>query len=465
MSNELYRLLPSVDAVKQEPSLAEFMTANPPDLATVAVRRTLDKLRKRLDGKDAGGLPRDGQKLDLAFVAGMVQAELAAMMAPSLVPVVNATGVVIHTNLGRSPIGKKTWAAMEAIATSYSNLEYDLDRGCRGTRFSHFESVMKLTTGAEACMVVNNNAAAVLLVLTAMARGKEVVVSRGELIEIGGAFRLPAIMAQGGAILREVGTTNRTHLADFQGAITPLTGLLMKAHRSNFAVTGFTKEVSRAQLAGLAKEHELPFFEDLGSGLMSNLAMAGVDPADQVAQTIKDGVDIVSFSGDKMLGGPQAGIVVGTRVHLDLLKKHPLTRALRPDKITLAGLEATALAYLAGREQEEIPVVRMLSESQDDTRQRADELAGRLDKLDRVTARPVDSLARIGGGSEPETTLPSAGVSVQVADLSETELERRLRLSSPPIICRIEAGSVLLDVRTLLPNDIDTIAAAIESMV
>ncbi len=457
------RLLPSVDRVKQLPALAEDLAAVPDSLATAAIRTAIEGLRTELQGEGADALPVEGGKLHPDLVAARVRAALTALLSPSLVPVINAPGVVIHTNLGRAPIGPKVWEHMAAVATGYSNLEYDLDAGMRGSRHQHFEAVIGRLTGAEACVVVNNNAAAVLLVLTALARGREVVVSRGELIEIGGSFRLPDIMAQGGAILREVGTTNRTWLRDYEAAVNENTGLLMKAHRSNFVVEGFVHGVSRRELTDLAAASGVPFYEDLGSGLMADLTGAGIDPHHQVARVIADGVDLVSFSGDKMLGGPQAGVILGRKSHVERLKRHPLTRALRPDKVTLAGLEAVALTYLRGTEREEIPVVAMLSESQETTRARADALLALLSDLAAAELSVVACRARVGGGAEPERTLPSFAVRVLPGALSETELERRLRASSPPVLARVEEGAVLLDLRTVPDSALPVVAETLRS--
>ncbi len=448
------RLLPGIDRIKQYPALASLLADLPDVLTAAAIREAVAALRSELLAAEAIDLPVEEGKLHPDLVAERVRHALGALLSPSLVPLFNATGVVVHTNLGRAPLGLDVWQRMTSVATGYSNLEYDLNAGARGSRHQHFERVLQRLTGAEACVVVNNNAAAVLLVLTALARGREVIVSRGELIEIGGSFRIPDIMAQGGAILREVGTTNRTWLRDYEGAIGDATGLLMKAHRSNFSVTGFTQEATRQELTKLAKLHDLPFYEDLGSGLMTDLSAAGISAHDQVASVLADGVDLMSFSGDKMLGGPQAGIIAGRADLITTLKRHPLTRALRPDKMTLAGLEAVALAYLRGEEGEHVPVIGMLREPASKVRSRARSLARKLNALPGVQAEVVATVARVGGGAEPERTVPSAGLRIHCEGLSETDLEERLRHSSTPIISRIEEGSVLLDLRTILPHQV-----------
>ena len=446
------RLLPGVDQIKQYPGLAPLLSGLPDSLTAAAIRAAVAQLRAELLATPAPTLPVADGKLHPDLVSTRVKSALATLLTPSLVPVYNATGVVIHTNLGRAPMGLDVWQRMTAIATGYSNLEYDLDAGARGSRHQHFEGVLRQLTGAEACVVVNNNAAAVLLVLTALARGREVIVSRGELIEIGGSFRIPEIMAQGGAILREVGTTNRTWPRDYEAAICPATALLMKAHRSNFSVTGFTQEVSRQEVTELAGSHGLTCYEDLGSGLMTDLSAAGIPAHDEVGQVLAAGVDVVSFSGDKMLGGPQAGIIAGRADLIAQLKRHPLTRALRPDKLTLAGLEAVALAYLRGEEEQHVPVVAMLREPVAKLRSRARSLTRKLNALPDIHAEVIATVARVGGGAEPERTVPSAGLRIRVQGLSETQLELRLRNASVPIIGRLEEGHLILDLRTILPH-------------
>jgi len=462
MKESRLRLLPSVESLKQHAIVAQLLASRPAPLVTEAIRRVIERLRNRL--KDAGQPlpPVTADHVDLDFAASQVAGELDALLSPSLVGVINATGVIIHTNLGRAPLSQEVWTRMESIATGYSNLEYDLDEGKRGSRFVHTSRVLSLLTGAEDSLVVNNNAAAVLLVLTALSRGREVIVSRGELVEIGGSFRIPEIMAQGGAILREVGTTNRTRLSDYENAIGPATGLLLKVHRSNFALTGFVEEPTRGDLADLAARRGIPLFEDLGSGQVSDLTAAGIPGTDLVSQAVASGADLVSFSGDKMLGGPQAGVVVGKARIIAVLRTHPLTRALRPDKLTLAGLEATALSYLAGTAARDIPVPAMLTQPVETVMARAEALASALSALQGVSAQAASSTARVGGGAQPELAIPSAGVSLSVDNFTETALDLALRHSTPPVICRIESGTVFLDARTLRDDDIATIVSTVE---
>jgi L-seryl-tRNA(Ser) seleniumtransferase len=465
MSKVDMKILPSVDRVKQIPQIRALIGPWAEDRVTEAVRRVVERLRGVLRAGAGPHLPLKDGKVAPDFLAALAAAELHVMLSPSLVRVLNATGVVIHTNLGRAPLGPEIWRAMEKVATGYSNLEYNLDEGTRGSRFSHVERLMRLAVGAEATLVVNNNAAAVLLVLTALSRGKETIVSRSELIEIGGAFRLPEIMAQGGALLHEVGTTNRTKLADYERAVSERTGLLMKAHRSNFALSGFTEEVSRPELAALARSKGLPFFEDLGSGLLDEAGLPGLGETASVARALGEGADLVSFSGDKMLGGPQAGIVVGKEPLVRKLRAHPLTRALRPDKLTLAGLEATLLAYVNHREKEWVPVVRMLTEPAEAVALRAEAVATELAKLPGLAVRVTPCQSRVGGGAAPETALPSFGVRLDVEGWSETQLDEALRRGDPPLVARIEDGSVLMDLRTIAAGDLEGLVAAVKNIV
>ncbi|MBM4355690.1 MAG: L-seryl-tRNA(Sec) selenium transferase [Deltaproteobacteria bacterium] len=454
--------LPSVEAVKRAEPLAQARLQIPDSLLTETVRETLDELRTHLRTDLPDALPMAGGKVDPDWIARRAATRLAATLAPSLKPVINATGVVVHTNLGRAPLAADVLKRMAEVASGYSNLEYDLDAGQRGSRHQHLEALLRRLVGAQACMVVNNNAAAVLLALTALARGREVIVSRSELIEIGGAFRLPDIMAQGGAVLREVGTTNRTRIDDYARAIGPKTALLMKAHQSNFAISGFTAQVTRTQLADLAHAHGLPFLEDLGSGLLTDLSAAGLDQADSVTAAVKEGVDLVTFSGDKLFGGPQAGLIVGRKDLVDRLKRHPLTRALRTDKLTLAGLEATAVAYLSGRATS-IPVIRMLLEPPETVKERASRLAGLLAALPGLHARVAPATARVGGGAHPDAAVPSFSVELTSSAMSETRIEEVLRKAPTPVIGRVEEGRVVLDFCTLADCELELVVAALRA--
>ena len=456
--NDQFRMIPGVDRVLVEPSLQEIVADH--EVVVAAARAAVDGLRADVAaGRSLPGVVDDNGKsvFDPAELAERVLGRVQVELAPSLVGVVNATGVIIHTNLGRAPLGETVLDAMRGVAAGYSNLEYDLDAGARGSRFSHLEAAFARVAGAEAALVVNNNASAVLLALTALSRGREVVISRGELIEIGGSFRIPDVMAAGGARLREVGTTNRTHLKDFEVAAGPEAGLLMIAHRSNFTIEGFTAGVTREELVNLGRDRGLPVYEDLGSGCLVDLRPYGVTGVDKVQEVLASGVDLVSFSGDKLLGGPQAGIIVGRPEVVEKLRRHPLSRALRPDKITIAGLEAVVRDYLSGDPWGRVPVLRMISAPMAAVRARAEDLVVSLAEVD-VVAEVVDTEARIGGGAAPHVVVPSAGV--RLGD-GATALEAKLRGNSPPIIGRLEGDGLVLDMRTVSDAEVAVLLQAI----
>ena len=378
--------------------------------------------------------------------------------APSLVPVINASGVVLHTNLGRAPLSAAAMQAVQAVSLGYSNLEYDLARGQRGSRLLHAESLLQRLTGAEAALVVNNNAAALLLALTALARRRPVLIARTQLIEIGGGFRIPDVMKQSGARLVEIGATNRVHLADYADAITEESPtLLLRAHRSNFRIVGFTAEPSLPELVEIAHQHGLPLLDDLGSGTFLDTARYGLPHEPTVAESLAAGADLVCFSGDKLLGGPQAGIILGRRDLLDRLKKHPLARALRADKLCLAALSATLLHYLKDEAEREIPIWRMIAAPLDDLRQRAEAWAAALGQGQVIAAQST-----IGGGSLPTEELPTFVLALTLP--SPNRFLERLRRLTPPIIARLEADRLLLDPRTVLPNQDPTIIASLRTL-
>ena len=373
-----------------------------------------------------------------------------------LQPVINATGVLIHTNLGRVPLGEHQLQAIARIARGYSNLEYDLAEGRRGSRYSHAAGLISAVTGAESALVVNNNAAAVLLTLAALCTDKEVVISRGELIEIGGEFRMPDVMAMSGTRLVEVGTTNRTHLADYERAITADTGAILKVHPSNYKVVGFTSEVTARDLARLAKGRGLPFVHDVGSGFIDvGQAASWAAGEPPIAEALAQGADVVTFSGDKLLGGPQAGIIAGRSDLLGKISKHPLVRALRVDKMTLAGLEATLLAYLE-RRTDSLPLWSLALTSVDELQKRADRVAEAV-ASDTLKAEAVATRAVTGGGSLPGQDIGSWAVSLAHSKLGADELQERLRRGSPPVIGRIDADKLLLDLRTVPVVDLETL--------
>jgi L-seryl-tRNA(Ser) seleniumtransferase len=422
---------------------------------SVVVRAVRDALAAARD--DGGAAPPEGW-------AAAVAARASQRAAPTLETVINATGVVLHTNLGRAPLADVAVRELERAARGYAAVEYDLGRGARGSRYAHCRALLTELTGAEDALVVNNAAAGLLLALTALARGGEAIVSRGELVEIGGAFRIPEIMARSGATLVEVGSTNRTHREDYVRAITLRTALLLKVHRSNFTVQGFTTEVAASEIAGLARERGLVSLYDLGSGLMMDLAAWGLTTEPSVATALASGVDVVVFSGDKLLGGPQAGIMVGRTAAIAACRNDPLARAVRPDKLTLAALEATLGLY---RDPEtarrEIPVLRMLTESPDTLRARATDLASALPA---GTAEVVPGESEVGGGSFPGVKLATWLVRLRpVPDpRSPVSVVARLRETSPPVIARIQDDAVVLDPRTVLPPQIPALVAAVAAV-
>jgi L-seryl-tRNA(Ser) seleniumtransferase len=423
------RDLPSVDELLRDERLA----AEPHDLAVTAARAALDRAREEIAaGREPEPLP------------DAVLAELARARAPSLRRVLNATGVLVHTNLGRAPLANAALERVVEVGGGYSNLEYDLERGTRGSRQDHLAGLLSRLTGAEAALVVNNNAAAVLLALAALAEGREVVVSRGELIEIGDGFRIPEVLARSGARLVEVGTTNRTRAADYARAIGPDTALLLRVHQSNFRVVGFSERPRLAEVAEVARGHELPLVDDLGSGALGAL---GDEPTP--AESLRAGADLVCFSGDKLLGGPQAGVVVGRGDLVERLRRHPLQRALRADKLSLAALEGTLLLAHDPASSDEVPVLRMLHEPLEGVRARASRLAAL------VGGEVEETVARVGGGALPLAELPSAACSVEEA------LAESLRRGDPPVVALVRDGRTLLDCRTLSETEVDEVAAAV----
>ncbi len=427
------RGLPAVSAVLGRPRVAALAAAHGQAAVTGAVRAALSDARAAiLAGREAAVSDDD------------VIARVGRAHAGTLRPVLNATGVVVHTNLGRAPLAAQAIAAMAEVAGGYATLEYDLDRGARGERSIHATALLRELTGAEDALVVNNNAAAVMLVLAALAVGRDVVVSRGELVEIGGGFRIPDVLRQSGARLVEVGTTNRTHPADYAGAIDEGTALLMKVHRSNFAILGFTSEVALADLAALGRARGVPVVYDAGSG-----ALRETEAQEPTVRSFVDaGADVVTFSGDKLLGGPQAGVIVGTRALVERMRRHPLNRALRPDKTCLAALTATLRLWRDAPEQ--IPVVRMIAEKVEALEVRASALVAAA-RARGVVAEVVPSIARVGGGAAPTRELASRAVRVQTHDADA--LSAALRAGSPPVVARIEEGAVLLDLRTIAAED------------
>jgi len=450
------RSLPSVDQIlRRLADRAELHGVTRPRL-TALVRDALDQERARVLQDHAA--PVEAETLAARVV------ERARQAGPfSLRPVINAQGVVLHTNLGRALMSPLALERLQAVATSYSNLELDLARKERGSRYSHVEALLQRLTGAEDALVVNNNAAAVLLALETLAHGREVIVSRGELIEIGGEFRIPDIMLRSGAVLREVGATNRTHLRDYAEAISSSTALLLKVHTSNYRVVGFTAEVSSRELVELGRERGIAVMEDLGSGSLVDLRPWGFPYEPTVPETVASGVDLVSFSGDKLLGGPQAGIVVGRRAVVSRLKKNPWNRALRIDKFTIAALEATLHAYEAGTALQTVPTLAMLTEPLAAVRSRARRVLRQLapDVRERLGASLADDLAQVGGGALPTVELPTVAVAVGTSSAAAMRLDEALRVGDPPVVGRITHDRLFLDCRTVLPAQVKALAGAL----
>lgn len=459
----LLKQIPKVDKVLSWEGVQTLLETHPRPVVMKAVRNVLEVLRAivlREEG-DAGLFTDEA-------IMKRVNRELDEINSLNLKRLVNGTGVVIHTNLGRSPLPESVRQTLNEIAFGYSNLEFDLATGERGSRYSHVEEILCELTGAEAALVVNNNAAAVLLALSSLAAGREVIVSRGELVEIGGSFRIPDVMRQSGAILREVGATNRTHLQDYSAAVATETGLLLKVHCSNFAVVGFTAEVSAEQLVELGRQHSLPVMADVGSGNLVELSRRLGCNEPTVQEFVSAGVDVITFSGDKLLGGPQAGIIVGRRELLATMKKHPLLRAVRIDKLTLAALEGTLQLYRDERRAlQEIPTLRMLALSKEELAETAKRLAARLQKVvpPVVTLALVEGFSQVGGGALPLLQLPTTLISVSVSDKSAQEIEKVMRLSPVPVIGRIFKGAFLLDPRTINEEDIPALTAALQGIV
>jgi len=457
------RALPSVDEVVRA---LNGRPAVPRARAVEAVRTVLGERRRAvLAAGSASEL--DALALETPALLPQVRAALDAASAWALDPVINATGVVLHTNLGRAPLGPSALARLAVIAERYSNLEMDVPTKTRGSRYGHVDGLLCRLSGAEASLVVNNNAAAVLLALESLAPGRDVVVSRGELIEIGGAFRIPDILARSGARLVEVGTTNRTHLADYARAITPETAVLLKVHPSNYRVMGFTATVSTSELAELGRTRGIPVLEDLGSGCFLDLRPWGLPREPTVPETVAAGADVVTFSGDKLLGGPQAGIVVGRRALIERLRQNPLNRALRIDKLTLAALEATLRAYEdPGTAPREIPTLRMLSQAASVVRRRA----GRVLRRVPVPVRTALDLtiaadrSEVGGGALPLAALPTAVLALGTPGHPATALDARLRAGRPPVIGRIADDRLLLDCRTVMDDEVPRLAAALTAL-
>lgn len=445
--NLLYRSIPKTDILLENEEIKKLIEKYSRDTVMESIHVEMDKLRKYIGQSD----DEEKAKKQIELLIPHIEMTVTAMHTPNMRMVINATGTVLHTNLGRAPIGQKHMERVAQIATGYSNLEYNLEAGKRGERYSHFEKLLCKITGAEAAMAVNNNAAAVMLILSSMAKGGEVVVSRGELVEIGGKFRVPDVMEQSGATLVEVGTTNKTHYSDYEEAITEETKALLKVHTSNYRIVGFTDSVGIDELVPLAKERDIPVIEDLGSGVLIDLSKYGITYEPTVQESIRKGADVVCFSGDKLLGGPQAGIIIGKKKYIDIMKKNQLTRALRIDKFTAATLELVLQEYLSEENAiKNLPVLRMITKPLEEIKKDARDLSRMLKRANlpaKIEVVPCES--QIGGGSLPLERIPSMAVTIRPDKISVPEFEERLRHLPVPVIPRVINDTVLMDVRTL----------------
>jgi L-seryl-tRNA(Ser) seleniumtransferase len=450
---ERLRQIPSVENLLQSDAIQKALSLHPRRLMLASVRYILEQQRKLIfDGPESA----HAVNLDPSNLVRLILEHLDKISAYTLKNLINATGIIVHTNLGRSIIAEEAVERLLMICRNYSNLEYDLELGQRGSRYIHAESILCELTGAEAALVVNNNAAAVLLTLNTLARTREVIVSRGQLVEIGGSFRIPDVMRSSGAILREVGCTNRTHLKDYDAVINDQTALLLKVHTSNYRIVGFTVEVSLEELVRLGHKHGIPVMEDLGSGSFLDMARFGLLGEPTVPDVMRTGVDVVTFSGDKLLGGPQAGVILGRKEVVAECRKNPLTRALRVDKMTLAVLEATLRFYRDERQAlERVPTLRMIAMPLASLEQRAQHLASLIREVDqenRLHVQVQQNSSQVGGGALPNQDLPTYVVVVASPDMSTQSIEAGLRNNTPPIIGRIESDHYLMDVRTLEPE-------------
>lgn len=451
------RAIPAIDSLLAAAAKDACLAGYPPAVLKEAVRQAADKGRQLLRGGEL-------EEISAAAILRQARASLRKKAAPSLKRVINATGVVLHTNLGRAPLSERAQSRVCDVMAGYSTLEYDLASGGRGTRYRHIAARVGEITGAESAIVVNNNAAAVLLVLSALGAGREIIVSRGQLVEIGGSFRVPDIIRQSGAVLVEVGTTNKTHLRDYEQAIGPETAAILKVHTSNYRIVGFTAQPEDAALTNLAHKHGLPVIEDLGSGTILPVAAGGFsEPA--VSERLAAGIDIVTFSGDKLFGGAQAGFIAGKKKYIEKLASHPLLRAIRIDKLSLAAIEGTLLDYAAGTPLTDIPVLKMLTESPAQQQARVQALvAGLQQSALGCRVEQVGVKSQTGGGAFPAVDIDSLGASVKADNISAAELENRLRRLATPIIVRIQEDMIILDVRCLSDGDIGEICRAFSEL-
>ncbi len=459
---DLFAQLPSVDEVLNNNKIIDILNEYPRNIVIECIREAIEEKRRCIIELKEENFNEFKVSLD-EIVTNIVN-KCNLKYSLSLKKVINATGTVIHTNLGRSLLSESLKDELWQSASRYSNLEYDIDKGERGSRYTHLTETIKRLTGAEDVLVVNNNAAAVLLVLSTMAKGGEAIVSRGELVEVGGSFRIPSIMALSGADLVEVGSTNKTHMKDYEEAITENTKVLMKVHTSNYRILGFTQSVEVDELCEIGKKHNIPVIEDLGSGVFIDVSKYGLTYEPTVLDSIRKGADIVTFSGDKMLGGPQAGIIVGKKEYISQMKKNQLTRALRVDKLTICALEATLRMYLDEEKAiKEIPTLRMLTYTMEELEEKANTLYSKLENLNTyANIRIEDGLSQVGGGSMPLETINSKVIAITPNNMNVSTLEKKLRLSDSHVIARVYEDKYVLDIRTIFEDEFDILAKEIE---
>ena len=454
--NMLYRSIPKVDVLLENQDIVTLIENHHRDVVVDVIREEIDKLRNFIKENDDVNLIEE----KINNLIENIKISTEKVYSYNIKKVINGTGTILHTNLGRAIISKKHADYLSEVVTSYSNLEYDLEEGKRGERYSHFEKLICKITGAEAAMAVNNNAAAVMLVLSSMAAEKEVIVSRGELVEVGGKFRIPDVMKSSNAHLVEIGTTNKTHLEDYEDAISENTGAFLKVHTSNFKILGFTESVSIEELCKLGREKDIPVIEDIGSGVLIDLSEYGLEYEPTVQDSIKAGVDVVSFSGDKLLGGPQAGIIVGKKKYIDKMKKNPLTRAFRIDKFTATILEMIFHEYLNEENAiKNIPVLSLITKDLKEIEKNANALFNKIENLENVADINVeDTFSQIGGGSLPAERIKSKSVTIMPKNISTQSLEAKLRAGKNPVVGRISEEKLILDMRTVLEDEIDILA-------
>lgn len=445
----LLSALPSVDEILKSREGAAWLALFPRSVVLQAVRETIAEERKKiLDGKNPDS--------SLSSLHSAIEKQIHTLSSYSLLPIINATGIVLHTNLGRAVLSERALENVIAVSRGYSNLEYDLEAGKRGKRHVHTGRILRQLIGAEDALIVNNNAAAVFLSLNTLAKDREVVVSRGELVEIGGSFRVPDVMTASGALLREVGTTNKTHLFDYSRAVSEKTGMILKVHQSNYKVIGFTEDVPVSELVQLGRDHDIPVMYDLGSGNLIDLKPYGIHSEPSVQEILRSGIDLITFSGDKLLGGPQGGIIVGRKDLIEKIRKNPLARAVRVDKMTIAAFEATLMEYLDPEQaMKRIPVLDMLFQPVESIQGRAKKLATGLRKQGSAAdITVIEDISKAGGGSLPEASFDTYAVSIVPSRISVNDLEKRLRSGSRPVIARIRENALLLDARTIRDSEI-----------